>query len=287
MKRRELLKQAGALAISLPAAGLVNLDSPGRGKDLLVTLSGPLAYILQDRTVQVWAPLIGDEFQYPHQSWTATNSNEQILNSVHSPTPPQYEVSIPIKPPRQPKLKGAKILAAKSTSQNPLFLLSLPVPHEIYGTGATSIRFNAQQPFSVFATGSMFLYKNVPLDQVVIKVNDPSSHGTPPNFFEPCFTNDEGLPLAFLNFYLQRVKRDRNQDHEQAIAAWKQVITMLPEMKADFNDISFEGGFNPALCPAQNLAKSKNAAAAPGNLQNGPGQNCELPGILVTPPGKS
>jgi hypothetical protein len=286
MKRRDLLKQAGALALGLPAAraaGAMSGVQPAQSptvKDLLVTLSGPFCYWLEEKWVRVMAPPVGKDYYHsPHQAWVATHGNETTLNSNSLPTPPEYKLVMPGRDSFPLAQGTATFTYGQSTPMGkpPLFNLRLPIPDQVVGVRPTSVAIvkdDPNPPFQVFAAGWTLVYKNVDLNNVVLTGLSPS--------FKPCFTNDEFLPVASLGFFLTRIIQTSDHSHTHAKYVWSRMLSMYPWMQSDVKGICFDPNFNPASCdyvPPPGTKGCVNVAAV------GPGNDCEVPIMLLIPGG--
>jgi hypothetical protein len=293
LKRRDILKQAGALALGLPAmnaAGLITsvVSSPTR-KDLIVRFTGPFCYWLENG-VKVMAPPVGTNFRRAqHQAWTATSANETTLNSVSGSNPPNYELKIGLTAtsPILPIPAGTKIFNYEQGTppgKNPLFNLTLPFPDKLIGTRPTRVTIipqpgrtaNAPQ---ILAAGLTFYYKDVDLDQVRLTDGDKT-------VFTPCFTNDAELPCANLGIFLTRVNQRPDHSHNHAKQAWSQMLDMYPWMKKEIKDIDFPP-FNPAACfppEAGSVPPNKTSSEDIPHAMVGPGDDCEVPIMLLRPP---
>ena len=186
MKRRDVLKQAGALALGLPAigSGLIgcaperpaeqkNLKNQTNLKDLLVTFSGPFCYWARKDGFRVMAPPVGKDFQpAAHQAWISTNANETTLNSVQGQNPPEYELKLNPALVSQPPFGGTPAFTYEQGTNfgnKPLFNLFAPFPDRIIGVRPTGVQIvykSGPSKEHILAAGLTFLYKNVDLSAV-------------------------------------------------------------------------------------------------------------------------
>ncbi len=290
MKRRDILKQAGALALGLPAmnaAGLITsaVSSPTR-KDFIVSLAGPFCYWLLKTGVKVMAPPVGTNFHCaPHQAWTATSANETTLHSVSGCNPPNYELKIGLSS-ISPSSAGTKVFNYEQGTppgKNPLFNLTLPSPDKLIGTRPTRVTIITQtgkyaQGPQILAGGLTCYYKNVDLDQIRLTNGDKT-------VFTPCFTNDAELPCASLGIFLTRVNQSHDHNHNHAKQVWSQMLKMYPWMQKEIKGIDFPP-FDPALCyppEASSVPPNKTSGENIPLPQYGPGNDCEVPIMLLTP----
>lgn len=289
MNRRDLLKQAGALAIGLPALGTSGFAKPSASatsKDLIVAFSGPFCYWSQAEGFKLMAPPIGKNFKYPHQAWIATSTNETILDSPQLSPAPEYELLIH-GPARSPQTSGTPAFnyqQEKSQGKAPLFTLTAPNPDVIIGVRPTKVDITstaASQPETkILAAGLTFLYKNVDVSQILLVTKSQSSR-TPLPPFQPCFTNDEALSVAILTIHLSQVDQRPDPGHGQAHAVWEQMKAMYPWVDTQ---ISFPG-FDTAACLDMAVKPQKGPAAGGkkkiGAPEVGPGNDCEVPILML------
>lgn len=283
MDRRDLLKRAGTLVMGLPAlraSSLGNSMVQSDGKYLVVNFSGPFCFWADAETKKyiVMAPLVGkDVASAAHQAWAATSENETILNSRPCPVSPEYELNIP--GDRSPKMSGTKPYLYPQDGprgKETLFTLSVSYPDEIIGIHPTMVTFistGATAQSGLLAAGLTFVYKNVDVDGTKImltqKVGPKSStlHAcTPLEPYQACFQNDASLPTATLGIHLSRVDQKGN-GHLHANIVWGKMEDMYPWMEK--TKLHFTG-FNPAGCPP-----------GPGKSAIGPGNDCEVPIMLL------
>lgn len=288
MKRRDLLKQTAALALGLPAlrAGGAGFSPAQSAKttDLMVTLTGPFCYWLDAKGIRVMAPPVGKDFHFPkarHQAWVATHANETTLNSVTA-TDPEYRLNVPNPSGQFPDPQGTKLFRYgqdKPMGKNPLFNLYLPFPNTVVGVRPTSvciIEKNATepQPYELYAAGLTLVYKNVELERVDLTSNGQS-------LFKPCFKNDEFLPVASLGFFLTQIDQGSDSGHRHAHEVWSAMLTMYPWMEKDIKCINFDPSFDPKKCEHE-LPPPTKICQKPGLPAVGPGNDCEVPGMLLT-----
>jgi hypothetical protein len=285
MNRRDLLKRTGTLVVGLPAlraSSLTNSMVQPDGKYLVVTFSGPFCFWTEakEKKFTVMAPLVGKNVTLAaHQAWAATTENETILNSRPCAVSPEYELHIP-GPDRSPEISGTT--AYRYPQEGPaggktLFTLSVRNPDEIIGIHPTKVNFKSPRAAAqsgLLAAGLTFIYKNVDVTEIRLTQRvDPKSSThphecVPLNPYQPCFDNDAALPTATLGIHLSRVDQKQN-GHEHANFVWGKMEEMYPWMEK--TTITFPG-FNPAGCPP-----------GPGKSAIGPGNDCEVPIMLLQP----
>ena len=286
MNRRDLLKRTGTLILGMPALRASSLEtsmSQSEGKSLVVTFSGPLCFWSEsnEKKYTVMAPLVGTNVTLAaHQAWTATSQNETILNSSPCASSPEYELQIP-GPDRTPEISGTTVYAYPQEGlpgRNTLFTLSAPNPDEIIGIHPTMVTFKsprASVQSGLLAAGLTFVYRDVDVKKIMLtQRNAPKppirDKCLPLKPYQPCFDNDVTLPSATLGIHLSRVNQSQN-GHEHANLVWSKMQEMYPWMEK--TTISFPD-FNPAACPP-----------GPGTSQIGPGNDCEVPVVLLQPGG--
>jgi hypothetical protein len=290
MNRRDLLRHAGALTVGLPAlraSGAASSIAQAGGKDLIVTFAGPFCYWSLPDGFKVMAPPIGKDFKYPHQAWTATSTNETMLDSPQLSPAPEYQLSIP-GPARSPQTSGTETFSyaqEKAQGKAPLFTLIAPNPDVIIGVRPTKVDLSSsagarQSDTRLLAAGLTFLYKNVDLTQVRL-VAMPRASKPGQSSFQPCFINDEALCVAILSIHLSQVDQRPDPGHGQAHAVWAQMKAMYPWVDTE---ISFPG-FDTAACPPDMSAKPQQGPAAgkkrAGAPEVGPGNDCEVPIMIL------
>jgi hypothetical protein len=274
MKRRDLLRHAGAVALALPAARTAKAFQSSTGRDLLVTLSGPFCYWQESDYLKVMAPPVGtDSNVAPHQAWIGTHANEKKMSSVTVKDPPKYEVSIPGRSTFPPPVGTPSFSYWQGTAAGkpPLFNLWLPFPDQIIGVRPTSVSFGQNQStYKIFAASWMCLYRNVEWDKVKVKIGGE-------RFFKPCFTNDELLPMASLGFFLTPLNQHPDRGHVQAMHVWTKMLSMYPWMQSEFEPIAFDPSFDPAKCMEPAEQSSQGSPQPPMRVAVGPGNDCEVP----------
>ena len=283
MNRRDLLKRTGTLVLGLPAlsaSSLENAMAQSDGKCLVVTFFGPFCFWAEtkEKKYKVMAPLVGTDVKLArHQAWTATSENETILNSSQCAISPEYELYVP-GPERSPKISGTT--AYEYPQEGPpgpktLFTLSTPNPDEIIGVRPTRVNFKASRAVAqsgLLAAGLTFVYRDVDVKKVMLTQRTPAKSSAGPDKcpwlkpYQPCFDNDVTLPSATLGIHLSRVDQSQNA-HDHANFVWARMEEMYPWMEK--TTLSFPG-FNPAGCPP-----------GPGTLEIGPGNDCEVPTMLL------
>lgn len=285
MNRRDLLKQAGALAVGLPAlraSGMAGSSAQSDNKVLIITFNGPFCFWSEakEKKYKVMAPLVGTNFtSAAHQAWAATSQNEAILNSSPCASSPEYELNIP-ESDRSPKISGTTVYQypqeGKPEDQKTLFTLSVPNPDEIIGVRPTMVNFKsgrAAAQSGLLAAGLTFVYRDVDVTKKIMLVQRPSNLPIGPdkcpylNPYQACFDNDATLPTATLGIHLSRVDQRQN-GHEHANFVWGKMEEMYPWMEKTTLDFP---GFNPAGCPP-----------GPGKGAIGPGNDCEVPTMMLT-----
>lgn len=283
MKRRDLLRQAGAAAIGLPMARAAAAFQSTSPRDLLVTFSGPFCYWQEGNYVKVMAPPVGTDSKVaPHQAWIGTHANEKKMHSaaVTTATQPEYSLSIPARS-AFPKPAGTPTFSYEQDShlgKPPLFNLRLPFPDQIIGIRPTSVRFDKQQPYQIFAAGWMCLYKNVEWSKVTVTEGKEDKP-----FFNPCFTNDELLSMASLGFFLTPLNQHPDEGHVRARHVWSKMLSMYPWMESEFRQIEFDPLFDPSKCSdVQQQSGAGSQQHHETRVLVGPGNDCEVPGMLMT-----
>lgn len=285
MKRRDLLKHARAVALGLPAMRASAALQSSTGRDVLVTLSGPFCYWQEKDYVRVMAPPVGTDCKIaPHQAWTGTHANEKKMNSVTVQAPPDYWLKIPGRS-AFPLLEGTPTFAygqGQPTGKMPLFNLWLPLPDKIIGIRPTSVSLGQDQPtYQIFAAGWMCLYQNVEWSQVKVTQGQDSQ-----SFFDPCFTNDEHLHMASLGFFLTPLNQRPDRSHARAQHVWSRMLSMYPWMESEFKRVDFDPYFDPSKCPAAPSGQNSSQPSQPAPAF-GPGNDCEVPNMLLIPGGPS
>lgn len=295
MNRRDVLKRTGALALGLPAISASRMidtasAAPPGVKDLIVTVNGPFCYWLLENQVKVMAPPVGtDSKMAAHQAWMGTSANEIMLHSTSRGMPRDY--TLEFKRPaaaaaKMPIISGTPAFAYEQGSPlgaSPLFNFYLPFPERVIGvrpTDATILECpGSMQPNGLLAAGLTFYYPSVDLDQLRVTIGDKP-------FFQPCFTNDQDLPCASLGIHLTQLNQHRDEHHRHAKFTWNQMLTMYPWMQDEIKGIVFND-FDPAKCPPEPGKKS--AKKGPNLPQYGPGNDCEVPIMVLSPiePGRS
>ena len=291
MNRRDLLKQAGALAIGLPAfraSGMAGSSAQSGNKDLIVTFNGPFCFWMNSTNVLVMAPPVGTDYACAaHQAWIATSANEMQLNSTLSPgeTPPSYDLKMNV-PSNPVSYSGTCIFSwgqDEYLGANPLFNLTLPIPNKIIGVRPTcpEIIYGSTPPQQQcvqggadlskgMASGLTFLYQNVDLSRVCLgKLDTPQKSSKSNCFFTPCFDNDKDLPAATLGVHLSKLDQHPDEKHKHASYVWSQMLSMYPWMLEDIKGIRFKA-IAPGACTCVNAAAI------------GPGNDCEVPTMMLT-----
>ena len=296
MNRRDVLKRTGALALGLPAistSGMINSafnQLPGN-KDLIVTVAGPFCYWLLDNAVKIMAPPVGTDYHHAaHQAWMGTSTNETMLASTSSANPPEYVLGIkpfPLAHPGAalPLISGTPAFAYEQGTppgQNPLFNFILPFPERVIGVRPTDVTIlkcpDSVQTSGLLAAGLTLYYPNVDLNQVTVTVG-----GAP--YFQPCFDNDKDLPCATLGIHLTQLNQRPDKYHRHAKHVWNQMLAMYAWMQDEIKGIKFNP-FDPAECPFEHPAK-RPATPRPAAPEYGPGNDCEVPIMVLSPIGKN
>ena len=283
MKRRDLLRHAGAVALALPAARTARAFQSSTGRDLLVTLSGPFCYWQETAYLKVMAPPVGTDSKLaPHQAWIGTHANEKKMNSVAATNPPGYWLSIPGRSAFPLPVGTPTFSYAQDTplGKPPLFNLWLPFPDQIIGIRPTSVSLGQNQSaYQIFAASWMCLYRNV--EWAAVEVTEDKEGKA--SFFNPCFTNDELLPMASLGFFLTPQDQRPDRGHVQARHVWSGMLSMYPWMESQFKPIGFDPSFDPSKCPDV-TAKSGHGSPQPSPMRVavGPGNDCEVPIMWLT-----
>jgi hypothetical protein len=260
------------------AAAAFQATSP---RDLLVTLSGPFCYWQEANYVKVMAPPVGrDSKVSPHQAWIGTHANEKKMHSavVTTKTSPEYSLSIPGRP-GFPGTAGTPTFSYEQGNplgELPLFNLRLPFPDQVIGIRPTSVRFDKQQPYQIFAAGWMCLYKNVEWSKVAVTEGKEDKP-----FFNPCFTNDELLSTASLVFFLTPLNQQPDPGHLRAMHVWSKMLSMYPWMEDEFGHIEFDPFFDPSKCSDAHGQSGEVSRQHPPRPLVGPGNDCEVPGMLM------
>lgn len=296
MNRRDVLKRTGALALGLPAistSGMINraFAQLPVNKDLIVTVAGPFCYWLLDGAVKVMAPPVGTDYYHAaHQAWMGTSTNETMLASTSSANPPEYVLGIkpfPVVPPAAalPLISGTPAFAYEQGTppgKNPLFNLILPYPERVIGVRPTDVTIlkcpDSVQTSGLLAAGLTLYYPNVDLNQVMVTVGGVQ-------YFQPCFNNDKDLPCATLGIHLTQLNQRPDKYHHHARHVWDQMLAMYPWMQDEIKGIKFNP-FDPAQCPPEPASKGP-AKAPPGKALYGPGNDCEVPIMVLSPTGTS
>ena len=286
MKRRDLLRQAGAAAIGLPMARATAAFQSTGPRDLLVTLSGPFCYWQEKEYVKVMAPPVGTDSKVaPHQAWIGTHANEKKMSSatVTTATPPEYWLQISGRSAFPEPVGTPTFSYGQDTplGKPPLFNLWLPFPDQIIGIRPTSVRFSRSQSYQIFAASWMCLYKNVEWSKVTVTQGKKDKP-----FFNPCFTNDELLPMASLGFFLTPLNQHQDEGHVRATHVWLKMLSMYPWMESEFRHIEFDPSFDPSKCSdVQQQSGEGSPQHRPMRIMVGPGNDCEVPGMLLIPGG--
>lgn len=290
MNRRDFLKQAGVVAVGVPAvastvASAANAANPPNTKDLRVTFNGPFCYWWQGDSVKVMAPPVGPKHKdAPHQPWLGTTKNETRIG-----VDPGTNLALLI-PGYTPwpsyKVGGTYYFECSQgtgTGATPLFNLTVPAPYAVIGVHPTAAKIACKpgadpyckddcNEWKIFASGLTFVYPIVDLTSVSV-TNDSGT------LFAPCFTNDEYLPDATLGINLTPLTPE-DPNHKQAEHTWKEMVSMYPWMEAQITGIEFCKNYKPASCDFD----PKTCVA--GNLpQFGSGGDCQVPIMGLDPGG--
>ncbi len=282
MKRRDLLKGAGTLALGAPAvraAALLKSNSEptlqDNKKDLVISFAGAFCYWQESPTIiKVMAPPVGPNYMPArHQPWTGTTANEKMIN-----VPAGTGLTLGIDgyvPPQTPTQTG----------------MFVPVPNAIIGVRPTAVMMactpGTEDPYCkeymIFASGLSFLYKNVNVDGVAINQG-------PVEFFKPCFKNDASLQDATLGVHLTPLNRNPDPDHTHAKLVWTRMLGMYPWMASEITGINFCPDFDPAACDKECTPGPKHHGDAHGKkgpltVLIGPGDDCEVPIMGLGLPG--
>lgn len=260
-------------------------------KSLVVVFSGPFCFWQENGSIKVMAPPVGPTFRKaPHQPWTGTSTNTTPIN-----VPAGTTLTLAIDgytPPPITAASGAALFQygqGSGSGVTPLFNLTVPNPNTMIGVGATGVKMvctpGTTDPyctqFMVFASGVSLLYQNVSLDGVSIKNGSAE-------FFKPCFTNDSSLQDATLGVHLTPLDRHQDPNHIHAKEVWSEMLDMYPWMKTEITGIDFCPDFDPTACPpscnpqAGHQSKEHEALR---RLLVGPGGNCEVTPMILTPGG--
>jgi len=294
MKRRDLLKGAGALAFATPVVraltgSALNPGATSAAKDLIVSFAGPFCFWLETDSVKVMAPPVGPDYlPAPHQPWFGTTANEKPVSGAAT----DYKLVINgyIQPASLPVPSGTSVFNYEQGTGSgvaPLFNLSVPIPNQVIGIVPTVVKMicspGTPDPYCTqwnsYSSGLTFVYKNVDLQGVHILQGAS-------DYFHPCFINDEALPAAGLGIHLTQMDRHPDPHHVHAKKVWSQMLAMYPWMNKEITGIEFCPDFDPAVCnfdPAQcGTAKStRQKNQPPGRLLVGYGSDCEVPDMLL------
>ena len=286
MNRRDLLKQAGALAVGLPAlraSGLARPMPQSGGKDLVVSFAGPFCFWAQDGGILVMAPAIskGQGFNPAHQAWIATNQNEAELAPGITPLPPLPEYTLAIPGSRSSTAPGGTPIFTYpqegAKGKDFFFTVLVPNPDIMVGTRSTYVTLKPRQAEPrILAAGLTLLYQNVDLGAVQLNLNGQK-------IFTPCFDNDKDLPAAMLGIHLAQINQTRGQGHAPAKAVWGKMMAMFKWLEKDFGQIDFPP-FDITHCPPVPVATT-GAATRRGQKGAaplfGPGNDCEVPIMML------
>lgn len=290
MKRRDLLKGAGAVMLGAPAlhasAFLTPNPTPGQTqKDLVVTFNGPFVFWQHPQEmpdhIKVMAPPVGPGTKAAHQPWFGTTSNQKALHRGnfgksfvlaldYTPSDPVYSGT-----PAFPYEQGT------GTGTAPLFNLYVPIPNIIIGVRPTVAKMKCKdgvpddycKVYKNYASGRTFVYQNANLDSALIKFffeKQPLEE----KFFTPCFTNDDKLLQASLGVNLTALDRS-DPGHQHAVDTWEAMLSMFPWMQQEITSIIFCKQFDPAECPFD-PSKCKDPSKH-NPIMVGPGSDCEAP----------
>jgi hypothetical protein len=293
MKRRDVLKGVGALAVAAPAGRTFaypakSLAVSSTSKDLVVTFAGPFCFWLDSDSVKVMAPPVGPLYvPAPHTPWFGTSTNEK---PVHG-TPADYKLVIDgyQAPTTTPIPAGTRVFyyeQGQGKGAPPLFNLSVPVPNVVIGVRPTVAKMVCSptnpdpycKQWNSYASGLTFLYQNVDLQGVHILQGASE-------YFRPCFTNDEVLPAAGLGIHLTPVDRRADPSHGHAKKVWSQMLAMYPWMGQEITGIEFCPNFDPSACSFDPASCGTATHRSEAKVMIGPGDDCEVPGMLLGPIG--
>jgi hypothetical protein len=291
VRRRDLMKVAGSLALGAPAVrAAALLNSPAnpvtqsQTKNLVIAFSGPFCFWQESGDIKVMAPPVGPTNpRVPHQPWIGTTTNETAIRVA-----PGTTLTLGIDgytAPASAQLSGTPSFPyeqGQGSGAPPLFNLVVPIPNVIIGVRPTVVKMVCSAgesypyctQYTAFASGLSFLYQNVALDGVHID----GLAG-----FKPCFTNDASLQDATLGVHLTPLDRHPDPDHRHAKQVWAEMLGMYPWIQKEITGIKFCPNFDPASCtfdPSQ-CADSKNP------IQVGPGSDCEVPIMTLAASGSS
>jgi hypothetical protein len=291
MNRRNLLRGAGSLALGLPALSASRLmaspllETSSSVKDLIVTFTGPFCFWLEKNSMRIMAPPVGTDSLAQHRGWIGTSTNETVLNSKSTSSPPVYALTGVPQQSALPTPSGTPLFNYEQGTplgRNPLFNFNAPFPQSMAGARPTDVNITETENHGPQMLGAAinFYYKSVNLADVWVTMNGE-------NFFQPCFTNDNDLPCAILGIHLTPLNQFPDHHHVRAKYVWRRMRSMYPWMDKDVHGITFLK-FDTASCPPPD-AKAANSAGAEdsvGNLGNGPGHVCEVPVMMLTSQGK-
>ena len=273
------------MAVGLPAMAASRsvsssaLAASAAVKDLIVTLTGPFCYWLENTGLRMMAPHVGPAFLgAPHQPWVGTSANQKMIEA-HPEKTLEYSLNVgqATAAPPFPVLQGTPVFSYPQGKDpnRPMFNFVIPTPDRISGANpslATMECVNPDEPYcktpSLYATALTVLYKNVDLSAVTV-----TSGGQP--FFQPCFENDADLPVAQLGIHLTPLKHEPG--HGQAVLVWERMLALYPWIQKEIKGISL-CTFDTSSCPPQPVCKNLRYSTLVG-----PGNNCEAPIMLLSP----
>jgi hypothetical protein len=304
MKRRDLLKTAGTMMLAAPAvsaSGLMKSNTApaaqGQPKNLIVAFSGAFCFWEESDRFKVMVPPVGHDSKDPHRPWAGTTANAKPLQDFQNFTltiggfTPSSGGKVPFT--GTPYFSYEQGSSSSSSGAPPLFNLFVPMPNQIIGVRPTGAKMvckpGTSDPYCTqymtYASGLSFVYQNVDLDHVIITAESDKG---PVDFYKPCFTNDGALAEASLNVHLTPLTRATDPGHRHAKYVWKQMVSMYPWMQDEIHGIDFCPGFDPSTCPASCPPQESPANKKPDEpmkLLVGPSDDCEVPIMVLPPPG--
>ena len=287
MNRRDLLKQAGILAVGLPALGASGLtDSMAQANnvmDLVVSFEGPFCFWAQQGGgYLVMAPPAGPGSGHAaHQGWIATHQNETQLAPTDAPAQPQYTLAIPQASGQavaNPQPGGTSVFTKPQggpKGNNFFFTISVPAPNSIVGVRPTYAGLGSDSP-QILAAGLIFVYNQVNLAGVQLQ------GGAQP--FTPCFIIDQqSFSAASLGIHFSSIDQSRDQGHGHAMEVWAKMISMYKPWMDSYGPICFPK-FDITSCPPEPI----DTVCPPKKREKplfGPGNDCEVPIMSFSPGG--
>jgi hypothetical protein len=282
MNRRDLLKQAGVLAVGLPALGGSGMAHPmpqaNNTMDLVISFEGPFCFWAQEGGgYLVMAPPVGPGSGLAaHQGWIATHQNETQLGTTNG-SAPEYTLEIPQvsgKAVTNPQFGGTKAFTHQqkgSKGNNYFFTLAVPAPNAIVGVRPTYAGVGSDSP-QILAAGLIFVYNQVTLSGVQLQGGA--------QLFTPCFETDEkNFSAASLGIHFSRIDQSQDQGHGHAMAVWEKMISMYMPWMDSYRKICFPS-FDITSCPPKVLDTACQATKPNQKGRRalfGPGNDCETP----------